>query len=81
MDQLHLYAYESLGVWSITASYDRAQDNGLRSRNDIYRGDHVAIDEEDPLIRAVLLLHQVTSDLEMAIRDNLDSVARESVGH
>lgn len=81
MDQLHCYAYESMGVWSITVSMDRMKDNGLRTREDIYRGDHVAIDEEDPLVRAVLLLSQVTSDLDMAIQDNLDSVVRETVGH
>lgn len=81
MDQLHLYAYETMGVWSIAVSYDRAKDDGLRIREDIYRGDHVAIDEQDPLLRAVLILSQVESDLSEAIRDNLDSVVRTTVGH
>lgn len=81
MEQYTLYAYEALGVWQITMGrqvFDQMEPN----RHDlIYRATHVPIDEEDPLIRAELILHQVLHDLEAASRGELDILAERPPGH
>lgn len=81
MEQYHLYAYETLGTWNITMGCHTIGDDGEQRRSDIYRGRHVPIDEEDPLIRAVLILHQVESDLNQAIRGELDTLAERPASH
>lgn len=74
MDQIHLYAFETLGTWTISVSHLEVRDNGENRDSMVYRGQHVPIDEEDPLIRTVLILHQVESDLNAAIRGDLDTL-------
>lgn len=81
MDQYHLYAYEALGNWHISLSRRLVGDNGETRDEDIYRGDHVPIDEEDPLVRAVLLLHQVYTDLNQALMGELDTLAERPAHH
>lgn len=81
MDQYHLYAYESLGMWSIAVGRLAIGHDGKVRDEMIYRGDHVPIDEEDPLIRTVLLLSQVVNDLNSAIRGELDTLADRPACH
>lgn len=81
MDQIHLYAYETLGAWHITVKIMALTDKGERWDSVIYRGDHVLIDEQDPEIRTVLILDQVTRDLNMAIRGELDTLAERPMEH
>lgn len=81
MDQLHVYAYESLGYWHITARYTVLTDTDEALSGDLYRGDHVPIDEEDPQVRTVLLLDQVTRDLNQAIMGEIDTLAPRPVEH
>lgn len=63
MDQIELRAYETLGFWSIAVIVVSTGDDGQVTRAPLYLGDHVPIDDEDPLVRTVLLLSQVASDL------------------
>lgn len=81
MDQYILQAYESLGAWHITVTRRWIGDDGENRSGLIYRGDHVPIDEEDPQVRAVLLLSQVTYDLSDAIRDGTDMLADRAIWH
>lgn len=81
MDQIHLYAYESLGHWNIAVDISSVGHFGEMNRSMVYRGEHVPIDEEDPLVRTVLILHQVESDLNQAIRGELDTLADRPAHH
>lgn len=81
MDQIHLYAYESLGYWHLALSYSIIGDYGEPLTGDLYRGSHVPIDEQDPQIRTVLLLDQVSRDLQAAIRGELDTLGPRPVEH
>lgn len=81
MDQLHVYAYEALGHWHISASYTILPEQGEPLTGDLYRGSHVGIDEQDPQVRTVLLLDQVTRDLNQAIMGEIDSLGSRRVEH
>lgn len=81
MDQIHLYAFETLGYWTIWVDVADVGDDGETRRSMLYRGTHVPIDDEDPEVRAVLILHQVESDLNQAIRGELDTLAERPAGH
>lgn len=81
MDQIHLYAYEALGMWNISVKVTETRDDGEMGRSDIYRGTHVAIDEQDPLVRTVLILHQVYTDLNQALMGELDTLADRPPHH
>lgn len=81
VDQLHLYAYEALGWWHISVTWRTLADDMQDRDALLYRGTHVPIDEEDPEVRAVLLLDQVSRDLSAAIRGELDTLAPRPVEH
>lgn len=81
MDQYTLEAYEALGHWQINLvhrHYGKPEDWWDEL---IYRGQHVPIDEEDPLVRAVLLLHQVYQDLNGALMGEVDILADRPPHH
>lgn len=81
MDQLHVYAYESLGYWHIAVSWLALDELGESRETALYRGSHVPIDDDDPEVRAVLLLDQVSRDLGAAIRGELDTLAPRAIEH
>lgn len=81
MDQVHLYAYETLGHWQIVVGYRIVPDDGEAITGDLYRGTHVAIDEQDPQVRTVLLLDQVVRDLNQAIMGELDTLGPRPMEH
>lgn len=81
MEQYHLYAYEGLGVWQIAMTRRQVGDDSQPREQLLYRGDHVLIDEQDPLIRAELILHQVLHDIEQANRGNLDILEERATSH
>jgi hypothetical protein len=81
MDQYLVEAVEALGYWMITVTH-RRWDNAQEWWDEvIYRGRHVPIDEKDPQVRTVLLLHQVHADLSQAIRDDTDMLAERPAHH
>lgn len=81
MQQYHLYAYETLGQWHITMDFRDLNDREMPGTQLLYRGDHVPIDDDDPLIRAELILHQVLSDVAMANQGNMDILADRPASH
>lgn len=81
MEQYTLEAYEALGYWQINVKRRYKSQVLGWDEELIYRGQHVPIDEEDPLVRAVLLLHQVHTDLSQAIRDDTDMLADRPAHH
>lgn len=81
MDQFALEAFACLDYWQINVDRRHQLEGGEWVTDKLYRGHHVPIDDEDPLIRAVLLLHQVVSDLEQAIRDDSDMLADRPMSH
>lgn len=81
MEQYHLYAYEALGLWHISLTVRTFSDELESTDITLYRGTHVAIDEEDPEVRAVLILSQVGYDLNQAIRGNMDILADRPPHH
>lgn len=64
MEAYEMRAYEVLGFWTVVLIRVWQREDGVLERSLIYRGDHVPMDETDPVIRAELLLHQVMQDLE-----------------
>jgi hypothetical protein len=70
MEAYELRAYEVLGFWTLVLIRVWQRDDGTVERSLVYRGDHVPIDEEDPTLRAALLLHQVYTDLDWALTDH-----------
>lgn len=81
MDEYLLEAYETLGLWSIRLKRRGVGDDGKVRWSLMYIGTHVGIDEEDPEIRAELLLHQVYTDLQAAKRGELDMLAERQPHH
>lgn len=81
MDQYILEAYEALGYWQIGLKRRALSEFGEWTEELIYRGHHVPIDEDDPQVRSVLLLSQVTYDLSDAIRDGTDMLADRPPHH
>lgn len=81
MDEYTLHAWEVLGLWSISLKQRYVGDDGKVRWKLLYTGTHVLIDEEDPQIRAELLMHQVYTDLERANRGELDILAERPAHH
>lgn len=81
MDEYILHAWEVLGLWSITMKQRFVADNGEVRWRLVYTGTHVLIDEEDPEIRAELLMHQVYTDLSAANQGNMDILAERPPHH
>lgn len=82
MEQYQFQAFEALGHWTITVSRRFIGDNGQQWHETLYRGDHVAIDEEDPVVRAVLLLGRACGDLSWSLSEaNADISGGHALDH
>lgn len=67
MDAYELRAYETCGYWTMVLVRVFSDDRGHVTRELLYKGDHVPIDETDALLRAVLLMERVSADLETVL--------------
>lgn len=74
MEAFELRAYEVLGYWTVVLIRVIAPEEGEVQRELLYHGDHVPIDDEDPQIRAVLVLSQVVQDLEWDLAQQVKNV-------
>lgn len=69
MDQMHVYAYESMGQWQISASYTFGDPLDGVEKVAIYRGEFTGPTASDPDQVTVEILRQVTGDLETLLME------------
>lgn len=67
MEAFEFRAYSVLGEWTLVLKHAVTDEDGHTERTLLYHGEGHPIDEPDPLIRAAILLGQVSGDLSWQV--------------